>query len=690
MSKEQPKQRSLAFNVEEPSDTLTPPPDEKLNQLPDGWERWEEERLTEEIIYHNQRYWDDAAPEISDYDYDRLVEALRQRAPEASILNALGPSIQGIGAPVEHQRVMLSLEKCYEEEGLLHWARKGEGPYLCSPKVDGVACSLRYDVKGRLTIAATRGNGRTGEDITQNVFPMESVPKQLSPPPGEALEIRGEIYMPLSAFARCQEEFANPRNATAGTLKQKNRQRAGELGLRFFAYDVDGLAAESLSEAFAQISAWGFEPVPAEQLSIDGLQEAYEGYVARRDTLDYEIDGVCFRLDNRAAYREKGETSHHPRGAIAYKLQGESAKTTLRAIEWGVSRNRILTPVGIVEPVRLSGAMVSRITLHSWGMLQRRGLSLGAEVVAMRRGGVIPHLEAVVRPGEEEIHAPSQCPQCPTREAPTRVDGDLLLCAYEGRCEAQSSSVLSHFVRQMGIEGFGTVWLETLTKAGILESPVDLYRLKEIELLKLPRVKEGRARSWLKSINASREVPLATFLTALGVPELGRRAAERLSEAFGTLSTLRSASVETIAELPNFAEQTATMISEGLAARATLIDALLSELTVLESEPQDESHTISEGEEHPAAPFTGMKFLFTATLAAMKRAEAERRVKALGGTVASSVSASLSALIVGSEGRAGSKLKRAESLQRPVWSEEDFLRRLREGERAHGAGNENG
>ncbi|MEE2644659.1 MAG: NAD-dependent DNA ligase LigA [Myxococcota bacterium] len=637
--------------------------------LPEGWTSWDEPQLSAELARHNQLYWDQATPEISDYDYDRLVEALRTLNPSAPILNALGPTVAAVGAPVTHRRPMLSLEKCYDEEGLLRWADKGEGPFLCSPKVDGVACSLRYGPKGRLLLATTRGDGKQGEDITQNVQPMETIPARI-PAQGVEVEIRGEIYMPLSAFARCDDEFANPRNATAGTLKQKTRQRAGELGLSFFAYDVDGLALATLSEALAEVERWGFSPVPSEAMGRDELQQAYEVYVARRAELDYEIDGVCFRIDDRARYFERGETIHHPRGAIAYKLQGESATTVLRSVEWGVSRNRLLTPVGVVDPVRLSGAVVSRISLHNWGLVQSKGLSIGAEVVAMRRGGVIPHLEAVSRPGDQPIEAPSQCPQCPHLQAPTRVDGDQLFCAYEGRCEAQAASVLSHFVRQMGIEGFGVVWLETLTEAGILKSPADLYRLDKAALLELPRVGEVRAQGWIDSVEARRRVPLATFLAALGVPELGQRAAESLSEAFQSLPMLLAASVDEIAELPNFAEKTATLIRNGLAARADLINALCKEIELIKVDEQPQDQGEGEGELY------GLRLLFTGTLAAMKRSEAERRAKALGAEIASGVSKTLSALIVGDEGRAGSKLKKAQAIGCEIWTESMFLDRL--------------
>lgn len=636
-----------------------------LQDLPDDWMSWGVLRLETELLDHNRHYWDDHTPMISDYDYDRLLERLRELSPTSSVLNELGPMVIGeVGDRVTHVAPMLSLEKCYQEPELLKWAHKFEGPIIMSPKIDGVACSLRYHPSGDLYLASTRGDGLHGESITPNVGPMASIPQKI-PAMGVEIEVRGEVYMPISAFNQQTDRFSNPRNAAAGTLKRKTDRNAAVVGLKFFAYDLFGVDRETASERLDLAKEWGFEPVPYDVLERGQLQAGYESYVSRRDQLDYEIDGVVYRAQHSTEYKRLGSTSHHPRGAIAYKLQGDSAKTTLIDIEWGVSRNGILTPVGLTEPVKLSGAMVSRITLHHWGMVQAKNLSLGAEVIAMRRGGVIPHLEAVVTPGSEPICAPKTCPQCPKLQAPTRVEGDVLYCAYNGTCESQSAAILKYWVNVTKIEGFGSVWLDTLTRKKILSTPVDLYTLKVDDVIDLEGVGQGRAQGWLDSIHQARSLPLATFLCALGVQDLGKSASKAIAEHFLTLALVRATNETQIAALPNFGELTAAHIIAGLNTRAALIDALLLHITVEDSVPPPPPSN--------DAPLHNQSFVFTGTLVSMKRSEAQAQVIALGASTPSTVSAKLSYLIIGDAGKAGSKKTKAEKLGITILTETAFL-----------------
>jgi DNA ligase (NAD+) len=639
----------------------------QLQPLDPSWTSWDVSRLELEIERHNRRYWDESDSEISDYDYDRLVEHLKGLSPSSPILTSMGPSIGQIGDPVIHERPMLSLDKCYTEEDLLKWAEKFEGSVLMTPKIDGVACSLRYDKAGRLSVAATRGDGDIGESITANVHPMSTVPHSI-PALGVEIEVRGEIYMSLSAFSLLTDRFSNPRNAAAGTLKRKEARYAEAVGLRFFAYDVIGLSEDLNSSRLDLAETWGFDPVPSERLNRDQLQRGYEGYVARRDQLDYEIDGVVYRVDSTSAYEALGFTAHHPRGAIAYKLQGESASTTLKAIEWGVSRNGLLTPVGIVEPVKLSGAMVSRISLHNWGLVKAKELSIGAEVVAMRRGGVIPHLELVVTPGPQRVEAPKACPQCPQLCAPTIIEGDQIFCGYDKTCDPQAAAILKHFVTVTKIEGFGSVWLETLTQLGILNTPIDLFTLTVKKVISLEGVGQVRAKNWIKSVDQARAQPLASFLTALGIRDLGKSAAVALAEKFLTIDAVRLATPDQISALYNFGERTAEHIVAGLSTRSDLIDQLL-EYMVIKSPPPPSKLT-SEG------AFIGSSFLFTGTLVAMKRAEAQTAVKRQGGSTPSSVSTSLTFLVVGDAGKAGSKLTKAQKLGVTVLTEAEFVSML--------------
>lgn len=635
-----------------------------LKDLDHEWSTWDLDQLVQEISEHNRRYWDEDQPSISDYDYDRLVERLRVLNANHPLLKNLGPSIGAIGEAVTHQSPMLSLDKCYQSEDLLKWAHKLKSAIIMSPKIDGVACSLRYNTQGHLYLAATRGDGVMGENITVNVLPMSSIPQTIPEGYGD-LEIRGEIYLPLSAFKRLGDRFANPRNAVAGTLKRKEKRYAEEIGLRFYAYDVYGLSEDSAYHRLHMIKKWGFTPVPSEILAIEALQQGYESYVQQRDQLDYEIDGVVYRSDSHQEYLELGFTAHHPRAAIAYKLQGESARTILQQVEWGVSRNGLLTPVGIVAPVKLSGAIVNRISLHNWGLVRAKNLSLGAEVIAMRRGGVIPHLESMVTAGHTVITPPQHCPQCPTLCAPVKVEGDHVFCNYQGVCDPQAAAILKHYVKVSKIEGFGQVWLDTLTHLGILNTPLDLYTLQAKQVIHLEGVGDKRADKWIESVNQARTLSLDVFLCALGVSELGKRASQAIAEHFTSLEAVRQAKVSDIKSLNNFGEITAQHIVEGLVQRCSLIDDLLVHVNVQEYKVKVVTDTIKILKE--------ASFLFTGTLVNMKRKAAQEKVVYLGGVAAQSVNKKLDYLVIGDAGKAGSKLQKSQKLGVTILSESEFI-----------------
>ncbi len=639
--------------------------------LPPDWPNWGPPRLEAELREHNRLYWDLSAPVISDYDYDRLVEALRAKAPDSPVLDELGPTAEQLGSAVHHEAEMLSLDKAYDEDTLQKWAAKFEGELVMTPKIDGVACSIRYS-GGALAVAATRGSGTVGEDITANVLRIENVPRRI--PEEGPVEVRGEVYLPLSAFAALGGSFANPRNTTAGGLKQKDPEKSARLGLRFFAYDVRGTEAATEMEKFGIVRGWGFDPVEHKLLGRDQVQSGYESYVARRDGLDFEIDGVVYKANRLDEQERLGSTAHHPRYAIAYKLQGESAQTRLREVVWSVSRTGALTPVGIVDPVVLSGATVTRISLHNWGLVQAKELTLNAQVVAMRRGGVIPYLEAVVEPGDAHIIPPERCPSC---GAPAAIEGDFVVCTNKEGCVATAIGVLGHYAKVVDIEGFGQVWLETLFDAGLLRTPPDFYTLRAEDLVRFERMGETLANKLVANVDAKRTLPLAVFLQALGVPDLGSTASKTLANHFLELDAVLAARPEELMALPKFAELLANKVTAGLAERAELIAALRGHVTV---EPVEAAPTPLEGA--PPGPWVGRSFLFTATLASMKRADAQAKVEALGGTNASGVSARLSYLVVGAEGKAGSKLQKAEKAGVTVLTEAAFLQLLEEAERA--------
>ncbi len=624
------------------------------------------EELARQVEHHDRLYWEQAAPEISDAAYDELVERLRRLAPEHPVLQRVGGGGGPSGAVWQHRRPMLSLDKCYDLEGLSRWLDKVEGPLVETPKVDGVAAALIYDERGRLTVGATRGNGEQGEVATVQLRTVQGVPAQIGAGP---LEVRGEVYLPLSRFAELAERFANPRNSVAGGLKQKDPERTRELGLRFFAYTLLEDGAETQSGCLTRLAALGFEPVPHRLLQPAELQASFEGWIEGRAALDYEIDGVVYAVDSLAQQEALGVTAHHPRGAIAYKLPSEGGEAGLLDVVWSVSRTGTLTPVGIIEPTSLSGAIVRRATLHNLGMVEKLGLRLGDRLAVVRRGGVIPKVERVLRPGEQPVLPPTECPSC---GAPVERVGDFLQCPARATCPAQRLGVLEHYLKVMGVEGFGPALLEQVVSQALVAGPADLYTLRPADLLPLERMGETLARKLVEQIQSSRRPSLATFLVALGIPELGPQVARRLEERYGSLEELQAADEAALAELSGIGPSIAQQVVLGLRRHAGLIAALLPVLELQRAAA-------------PSGPvdgaLSGRSFVFTGELQSMKRSAAQALVRGLGATTPAGVRRDLDYLVVGgdpSAARKSSKVVKAEALIAEgaalrILSEEEFL-----------------
>ena len=389
------------------------------------------DQLADVVAQANREYWDEADATLPDPLYDRVVEQLRRLAPDHPILTAMGPSsaedehaldedeaaklapADRIGAPVLHSRPMLSLDKAYTAEDVRSWADKFEGQLLVMAKLDGIACSLRFDAQGNLWQAATRGSGTQGEDITCNVLEIpglpDAIPADLAP-----LEIRGEVYMTRSAFSKYAGEFSNPRNTAAGAVRQKERKNSRNRDLSFGAYDIDGPQLPSERAKMATLADLGVPVVEHAFVERDDIGKIYEEWSARRPELDYEIDGIVFRADLVAEQQRLGATAHHPRYAIAFKFQGDTGVTKLLGVEWGVSRTGTITPMALLHPIELSGAMIGRAGLHNLTRFRALALSEGAELEVTRRGGVIPYIERVVTPGDPDkpYEIPTKCPAC--------------------------------------------------------------------------------------------------------------------------------------------------------------------------------------------------------------------------------------------------------------------------------------
>ncbi len=638
----------------------------------------------------NHEYWDKHAPTLPDTLYDQLVERLKRLRPDSPALEAMGPAAaeapaidadealrmkpeERFGAAVRHQRPMLSLEKCYSEPDLKSWAGKFEGEVLVMPKMDGVACSLRFDKKGRLALAATRGSGTEGEDITMNVLEVPAIPRTI-PHQGE-LEVRGELYMKLSDFAKYKGDFANPRNLTAGSIKQKERKNNRNAHLSFFAYDAIGPEFKDEREKFELLKKLGLGGIDHEFVARDGLQAAYDRWARRRPELDYEIDGVVYRTSSCKEQRRLGLTGHHPRYAIAYKFQGDTGVTDLLDIFWSVSRSGMITPVALLEPVELSGAKIGRASLHNLNIFEALGLTHSCRVEVTRRGGVIPNVERVIEsgPASRPFELPTHCPACggPVERKKKR-EGEFLFCAQPKKCVQARLGELEHFAKVVDLQGFGPKVIAAAVDAELLSTPADYYRLRAEDLQELERLGEKSAQNLVDQIDGHRELPLAVFLQALGIEHLGKQNALLLAGEFRTLERVRGLGRDDLMAVRGIKDAIADAIVAGLAARAELIDALLQHVTVL------------AGEAAPApaedGALAGKSFVFTGTLEAFTREVAQDRVKALGGEVPSGVTKALSYLVVGAgRGAKSSKQKKAEELIAAgaplvILSEDEFLK----------------
>lgn len=624
------------------------------------------------VLRHNRLYFVENAPEISDPEFDRLVEELRRRKPKSRILQEIGSDVPhrtvqddtvGRFKKIRHEVPMLSLDKAYELKAMDAWAEKFEGDIIVSPKIDGCAMAIKYDGDGRLVQAATRGNGAVGEDVTSNAFFIKDIPQRIRL---KNVEVRGEAYMRLSVFARYRAEFANPRNLTAGAIKQKDPKMTGEYNLSFWGYDLLGTPAGDEAGKRKSLEKNGFPVIEWKIIKKEKIQDVFEEYLSRRDEFNYEMDGVVYKVNSVSEQERLGATAHHPRYGIAYKFQGDSGVTTLKDVEWSVARTGVITPVGIVEPVELSGAMVSRVSLHNVGLMKKLGLTIGAKVMMMRRGGVIPNLEDVIEPGRGKIEEPSRCPSC---GAEVELRDDFLYCTNPKKCVQAKVGELKHFVSTAEIDGFGDVLLEKLYEEGLVTDPSEFYELSADDLLSLERMGDVLADKLMRNIASRRELPLDVFLRSLGIRELGKHASQVLAREFGTLARVRKVTRDELSNIHTIGDVIAGEVVTGLKAKSKLIDKLLKHVKV----PSFEKKAAAGG------TLSGKTFLFTGAMLAMARGDAEKMVEGKGGRIASGVNKSLDYLVVGEGGGAGSKLGKAKKLAEAggkirILTEAEFLK----------------
>jgi len=650
------------------------------------------------IAAHDHAYYILAKPTITDRQYDDLLAELRRlEDADPSLITPDSPTQRVGESPIDgfehvaHAIPMLSVDNTYDESQLRDFddrVARGLGGqsyrYVVDPKIDGVAVSLTY-VRGLMTQAATRGDGETGDDITQNVRTIRSVPLRLmgtSPP--DLLEIRGEIVWPTADFRRVNAErdaagrplFANPRNATAGTLKQLDARNVAGRGLQFVAHGlgrVEPPAAPTHTESFRQLQQWGIPVSPyAERVdSIDEVIRRLPEWDARRNQLPYETDGLVLKLDDFHQRDELGATSRYPRWCIAYKFPAGQAESVLLNVDFQVGKLGTITPRAVLTPVQLSGTTVRHASLHNFDQVDRLDVRIGDTVIVEKAGEIIPQVVAVVpekRPkNTRPIRRPTQCPQCGGDVE--KDEGGVYLRCINPTCPAQLKERLIHFAArgQMDIDGAGQVLVETLVDAGMLHDFADLFRLhtRRDELIALDRMGEKSVDNLLAGIEAAKTRPLSRLLAALNIRHVGAATAELLAEHFGSMQKLMAAADAELMEVDGIGPELAASIVRFVASAtgSAVIDRLRAAGVnmIQPRRSRAAAHT----------PLAGMTVVITGSLASLDRRQAQDLVKQLGGKPAGSVSSKTDLVVCGTD--AGAKLTKARELGVKIIDEAEFL-----------------
>ncbi|WP_277256771.1 NAD-dependent DNA ligase LigA [Phascolarctobacterium succinatutens] len=661
----------------------------------------EADKLRREIRHNEYLYYVLDAPEITDAEYDRMMVRLREleaRYPDSipadSPTQRVGGRASSQFTEVRHLEPLLSLGNVFSAEELRAFderVRSGlpagsKVEYVMEPKIDGLACSLIYE-NGKLVRAATRGDGVVGENVTANVRTIRSIPLTLKVPDGETvpelLDVRGEVYMPRQAFMRLNEqraergesEFANPRNAAAGSLRQLDPQVTASRSLSFFAYYLVGEGAQPKhSESLALLAHYGFK-VSENYKVVENIDEAikYIGdFNELRQGLSYDTDGAVIKVNDVYQQRILGATGKDPRWATAYKYPPEQAETTLEDIDWRVGRTGVLTPTAVLTPVKLSGSVISRATLHNEDFIRAKDIRIGDRVVINKAGEIIPEVLRVVvekRTGDEkEVEIPSVCPECGWRVE--RQGEEAAIRCTNPHCPALGREGLIHFVSRdaMNIDGCGPSVINALLDAGLVRDAADLYSLRKDDLLKLERMGEKSADNLLAALAESKKNELDKLLFALGIRHVGAKVARILATEFGSMEKLQQAQPEELAQIRDIGDKIAESVVTWLnvPANIDLVERLSAAgLTMTFTPPASQEDN----------PFFGKTLVFTGTMPTLGRAEAKTMAQDVGAKVSGSVSKKTDYVIAGAE--AGSKLEKAQQLGVTVIDEVEFLRLLK-------------
>lgn len=647
--------------------------------------------LRKEIFYHEKKYYVDNDPQISDYEFDQLMAELKRLeeafpeflTPDSPTQRVGEKPVEGFST-IEHRHPMLSIENCYKVEELIEFDQRlrrllpGEKiDYVAELKIDGLSMSITY-LDGSYHQAVTRGDGFRGDEVTAQVKTIRSLPLTIAIK--DEVEVRGEVYLPYESFKKINQErknkgeplFANPRNAAAGSIRLLDPREVAARNLDIFLYYIfiNGKEQPSQWENLQMLKKLGFKTNPASRLchSLEEVIDYYKEWTAKRDTLNYDVDGVVVKVNSTRQRELLGATAKSPRWAISFKFPARQATTRIRDIVIQVGRTGALTPVAILEPVQISGTTISRCTLHNEEEIKRKDIRIGDYVLLERSGDVIPHIVSVMkerRTGKEKmLNWPKTCPVC--NSAIFKEEGEAISRCVNPSCPARIRESILHFAsrRAMNIEGLGEALVDQLLTSGLIKQIPDLYNLKFNDLVKLERMGPKSARNLLDQIEESKTRELSRLIYALGIRNVGEKLAQALARKFMDLEKLAAASEEELMSLEDVGPKVAKSIIFFFAQpeNKKLIARLKAAGLKLREEP----------EKLRPQPLKGLTFVLTGTLSSMTRDEAKAKIEYLGGEVSSSVSQKTDYLVVGDE--PGSKLDKARQLGVKTINETEFLK----------------
>jgi DNA ligase (NAD+) len=649
------------------------------------------------IEYHNKRYYQQDNPEISDAEYDRLMRELQDLEYQYPDEHLASSPTQRVGATplnkfaaFNHPSAMLSLANAFSSEEIIEFdsrvkrlAGVNKISYVAEPKLDGLAVNLIYE-KGHFARGATRGDGATGEDVTQNLKTISSLPLKMKntgdKPIPSFIEIRGEVYIASEPFKKLnhrridegEEPFANPRNAAAGSLRQLDSKITARRPLNIFLYHVGYVKDISFTshwEALQTLINWGFpvNPIIEQAKDIQECIQYFENIVKKREHLPYEIDGVVLKVNDLSLQKTLGNVSRNPRWALACKFPAAQATTVVKEIFVGVGRMGTLTPVAIMEPVNVGGVMVSRATMHNEDEVLKKDIRVGDTVVIQRAGDVIPEVVTVIlekrRLGTKSFEMPKHCPDCNSEIV--RMEGEVAHRCVNISCPAQLKEHIRHFASggAMDIEGLGEKVSAHLFDAKLIADPADLYFLSKDQLVALDRQAEKSAQNLIEAIQKSKNPPLDKFIYALGIRHVGERTAKLLTVRFGNMEKLIAAKQEDLTAINEIGPEIAASIVEFFHEQKNI--NVMKKFNKACIVPQNKE--IADN-----APLQGKSFVFTGTMESMGRNDAKTLVENLGGTIHSSVTKKTTYIVTGSE--PGSKLDKAKSSGIKILNEEEFLK----------------